>query len=478
MSRLEYYAYMIKFGTDGWRDIIAERFTYENVRLAAQAHAQYVLAGGGKRVVIGFDTRFQGENFAKVAAQTFAANGLEVHLSSEYLPTPALSFAVVHLQADAGVMITASHNPPLYNGYKIKGAYGGSATPAIVAGIEAEFARLQETPSQMGGSIQNFDIRKAYYQALDRVLDVDVLRSYKGTVFFDAMGGAGAGWLEGYLKHAKCKFDLRPLHALPNPMFYGVNPEPIPQNLNSLSTLLKAETSPVFGVVTDGDADRVGAVLAGGVFFNSHQIFAVLLRHLYQRGLRGRVVKTISGSRIIELLCQELQLDMLETAVGFKYITDAILEGQANPELSVLMGGEESGGMTMHGHIPERDGLLNSLLMIEAVAQSGRGLGELFAEIEALTGFSHFYNRNDLHVRHDFDKAAFLAEVQTWAEVAGYAVEGVNARDGVRLSVQGGAWVLLRASGTEPLIRVYAEASSAEAQAEILRIATERVLAY
>ncbi|WP_019587342.1 phosphoglucomutase/phosphomannomutase family protein [Deinococcus apachensis] len=466
----------IKFGTDGWRDIIAEDFTYANVRLVARAHAQALRGAGGQSVVVGYDTRFQGAGFARVVAEVMAQEGLRVLLAREFLPTPALSFAVVHHGAAGGVMITASHNPPQYSGYKIKGAYGGSATPAIVAGIEAALQH-PEVYDGLAGSIEPLDIRKAYYAQLDRQLDLDTLRSYRGTVIHDAMGGAGCGWLTGYARHAGLNVDLRELHGRPDPLFHGVNPEPIPQSLGELMGLLADETGTTLGVVTDGDADRVGAVTAGGRFFNSHQIFAVLLRHLHGRGLRGRVVKTVSGSRVIELLARRLGLDLLETPVGFKYITDAFLEGQADESLAVLMAGEESGGLASRGHIPERDGLLNSLLMIEAIASSGKSLDELFAEIEAEVGFRHHYDRNDLHLSAEFDKGRLMSEVQRYTEVAGHRVEGRKTIDGVKLLLAGGASAMFRASGTEPVVRVYVEAQTPEDVRAILGEATRRVLA-
>ncbi|GAA5534873.1 phosphoglucomutase/phosphomannomutase family protein [Deinococcus aluminii] len=466
----------IKFGTDGWRDIIAEDFTYENVRRVARAHAQALRAAGGNSVVVGFDTRFQGANFARVAAEALAESGLNVLLAREFLPTPALSFAVVHHRAAGGVMITASHNPPLYSGYKIKGAYGGSATPALVAEVERALAQPQAYDGPPG-TVQSFDIRGAYYAGLDRQLDLETLRGYRGTVIHDAMGGAAGGWLTGYARHAGLNLDLRELHGQPDPMFYGVNPEPIPQNLAGLMAALSAETGTALGVVTDGDGDRVGAVTAGGHFFNSHQIFAVLLRHLHGRGLRGRVVKTVSGSRVIELLAGRLGLDLLETPVGFKYITDAFLEGQQDEARAVLMGGEESGGLGMGAHIPERDGLLNSLLLLEAVAASGRSLDELFAQIEAEVGFRHHYDRGDLHLSAGFDKNALLKEARGYTEVAGHPVEGIKTTDGVKLLLAGGASAMFRASGTEPVVRVYVEAQSPEAVQAILNEATRRVLA-
>lgn len=466
----------IQFGTDGWRDIIAEDFTFEHVAVVARAHAQALLAQGGTSVVVGFDTRFQGASFARVAAEVMAGQGLDVWLASEYLPTPALSFAAVHLRAAGGVMITASHNPPQYSGYKIKGPYGGSATPALVAQIEAALQSPQES-QRPRGTVRPLEIREAYYAQLDRQLDLPLLRRYQGKVIHDPMGGAACGWLTGYAEHAGLALQLEEIHGQPNPLFYGVNPEPVPQNLQELSQRLKRESGQTLGVVTDGDADRVGAVTAGGHFFNSHQIFAVLLRHLYGRGLRGRVVKTVSGSRIIELLTQKLGLELLETPVGFKYITDAFLEGQQNESKAVLIGGEESGGLSSRGHIPERDGLLNSLLLIEAMAASGKSLDELFNEIEREVGFKHVYERADLHLDPSFDKAAFMTNARNFTEVDGLQVKEAVTKDGVKLLLEGGASVMFRASGTEPVVRVYVEAQDAEVVQRLLRDAVGRVRA-
>ncbi|GGK39845.1 phosphohexose mutase [Deinococcus malanensis] len=464
----------IKFGTDGWRDIIADGFTYENVRKVARAHAQYLRSQGGQEVIIGYDTRFQSQNFARVAAHAFASCGLNVQLSDTFIPTPALSFAVWNRGAAGGAMITASHNPPEYNGYKLKGPYGGSATPAIVRAVE-EVLESEAASDTQSGQISPLDVRQAYYTHLDTLLDLDTLRSYPGVLYHDAMGGAGAGWLEGYVRHAGLPVEVRSVHGNPSPLFYGVNPEPIPQNLAALMDLLQGEQGLTFGVATDGDADRLGAVTSGGHFFNSHQIFAVLLQHLHAQGGRGRVVKTVSTSQVVERLASILGLEVLETPIGFKYIADAFLEGEDDRDKRVLIGGEESGGLGVAGHIPERDGLLISLLLLEAVAKSGQGPRELFAEIERRVDYQHHYDRVDLLVDRHFDKVGALERAGHWTTVAGHTVKGVNARDGVKLLLEGDAWLLLRASGTEPVLRVYVEAPTAKAQQAILQEAVERV---
>lgn len=467
----------LKFGTDGWRDIIADDFTFENVRIVARAHAQVLRRAGNRSVVVGFDTRFQGAAFARVVAEVMAAQGLSVWLAQEFLPTPALSFAVVHHGAGGGVMITASHNPPSYSGYKIKGTYGGSATPAIVAEVETALARPQEYSGPQG-KIWPLEIRQAYYEQLDRQLDLDVIRRYQGRAIHDPMGGAACGWLSGYARHAGLSLDLEEMHGRPDPLFYGVNPEPIPQNLGDLTARMADETGLTLGVITDGDADRVGAVTAGGRFFNSHQIFAVLIAHLHRRGVRGRVVKTVSGSRVIDLLAQKLGLELLETPVGFKYITDAFLEGQEDERLAVMIGGEESGGLSSRGHIPERDGLLNSLLMVEAMAASGKSLDQLFADIERAVDFRHVYDRADLHLSTEFDKTKLMRAAQHYEEVAGRSVTGVKTIDGVKLTLDGEASVMFRASGTEPVVRIYVEAQSAQEVQALLSEAVKRVQAF
>lgn len=439
----------IQFGTDGWRAIIGDQFTFDNAARVAQAYADYLLEQQGKKVVVGYDTRFLAGRFAQRAAEVLAANGLEVYLSKSYLPTPALSFAVQHLQADGGVMITASHNPPEYLGFKIKGRYAGAATPAMIAEVEQ---RLGAKPKLGSGTVHGFDVRKAYYDFLATQLDMDALWDYDGVMYHDSLGGAGAGWLAGFVKHTGMKLEVRELHAVPDPMFYGVNPEPIPQNQFTIMTVLKAEEDPTFAAVNDGDADRIGAVLAGGSNFNSHQIFAVLLKHLHRKGLTGRVVKTFSTSKIVDQLANKLGLELVVTPIGFKYITDEMLKG------GVLIGGEESGGIGVAGHIPERDGLLNALLLLESVIKSGKSLRQQFAEIEAEVGFKHAYDRIDLHLPSMEHIQAAMAKVQNPQPVAGQHVSGTDNLDGIKWLFGETGWLLFRASGTEPVLRIYCEA--------------------
>ena len=456
----------LTFGTDGWRDVIGERFTFTNVSRAAQAYADFLHEQGTPSAVVGFDTRFNGALFARRVAETLAANGVRVRLAADYLPTPALSFAAKHYGVGGGVMLTASHNPPPYSGFKLKGPYGGTATDAIYKDVSARVA--ETAPDDVKAfdparhSVETFDVRNDYYAALAKLVDLDLLRTFTGTLVHDARGGAGAGWLKGFAEYAELPLTVSEVRGEPTPMFYGVNPEPIAPNLAVTMDAMRTSEA-VFATATDGDADRLGLVLPGGAFFNSHQIFAVLLAALYEKGLRGRVVKTFTTSRIIERLAAKRGLEVLETPVGFKYIVDALTQGD------VLIGGEESGGIGVQGHIPERDGLANTLLMLEAVVRSGKSVAELFAALEEEAGWRHAYDRVDLHLSGNALKDAVLAALENPPKTfAGRAVESVETLDGFKFNLSGGAWLLFRASGTEPVLRLYSEAQSAGEVRDVL----------
>ena len=454
------------FGTDGWRDVIGERFTFANVSRVAQAYADYLHEQGTPSAVVGYDTRFNGALFARRVAEVLAANEVAVEVSESYLPTPALSFAVKHYGVGGGVMLTASHNPPPYSGFKLKGPYGGGATDTIYKAVSARVADTSPDDVRAFDAkqhiLETFDVRSAYYDALARLVDLDTLRTFGGTLVHDAMGGAGAGWLAGFAEYAELPLTVTELRADPTPMFYGVNPEPIPQNLNVTQDFMRTSEA-VFATATDGDGDRLGLVLPGGDFFNSHQLLALLLARLDDKGLRGRVVKTFTTSRIVERLAQKRGLTVLETPVGFKYIVDAMLEGD------VLIGGEESGGIGVRGHIPERDGLANTLLVLEAVIRSGKSVAELFAALEQEADWQHAYDRLDLHLSGNALKDAVLAALENPPETfADRTVEAVERLDGVKLNLSGKAWLLFRASGTEPVLRIYCEAQSEAVVAAIL----------
>lgn len=456
------------FGTDGWRDVIADRFTFANVSRAARAYAEHLKDQGQDTVVIGYDTRFNAPLFAQRVAQVMAASGLRALLSERYLPTPALSFAVKHYQAGGGVMLTASHNPPEYLGFKIKGPYGGTATDDIYRDVSDRVATLEPTDIPPIDPAKHrpepFDIRKPYFAALGELVDVEALRGFHGRLVHDAMGGSAAGWIAGFFKHAKLKIELHELHAVPHPQFYGVNPEPIGKNLASCTAVMR-ESEAVFATATDGDGDRLGLVLPGGAFFNSHQIFALLLDLMHQKGKAGKVVKTFTVSRIIDRLAETRELELIETPVGFKHIVRAMLADE------VLIGGEESGGIGLAGHLPERDAIANSLLLLEAVATSGESIAERFAGLEQDTDWQHAYDRLDLKLAGNNLKDDVLQALDPAPDsFAGRAVESVETLDGIKLNLSGHAWVLFRASGTEPLLRIYCEAASAD---EVTALLTE-----
>ena len=459
----------LKFGTDGWRDVIGDRFTVVNVSRAAQAYAEHLLERGEGRVVVGYDNRFNGALFARKAAEVLAANGLEALMSNTSLPTPALSFAVKHYRAGGGVMLTASHNPPEYLGFKLKGAYGGTATDAIYRDVSRRVGEVAASPAQpfdaTRHALELFDIRESYWDHLSKLLNVAALRSFDGAIVHDAMGGSAAGWLAGYCRHAGLRLEVRELRGAADPMFYGVNPEPIARNLAATMAPMR-ESDAVFATATDGDGDRLGLVLPGGEFFNSHQIFAVMLDVLHRQGKRGAVVKTFTVSRIVERLAVLRGLEVRETPVGFKHIVQAMLEN------NVLIGGEESGGIGVAGHIPERDGIANSLLLLEAVITSGLSLAECFRAIEVETGWRHAYDRLDLQLGSESAKHGVLAALRDAPDrFAGREVNSVETLDGAKLNLTGDAWILFRVSGTEPVLRIYCEAQEPGEVAEILTAA-------
>jgi phosphomannomutase len=455
------------FGTDGWRDVIAERFTFSNLGRVAQAYADDALEQGIEAVVVGFDTRFLSAQFARHVAEVLAANGLRVLLAGDYLPTPALSFAVKHYGAGGGIMLTASHNPPQFHGFKLKGAYGGTATPEIYGRVSQRVptVRLEDVKAfdSHQHAVETFDISAEYFSLLASQVDLEAIRTLEQRSdlerVHDAMGGSGTGWLRRFFASVGLEGFVTDLHPRSDPLFYGCNPEPIPQNLPD-ATLEMGRRSGVV-LCNDGDADRIGVVLSGGTFFNSHQIFAVLLDHLHRKGLRGRVVKTFTVSRVVERLARARGLEVVETPVGFKYIVDAMLGGD------VLIGGEESGGIGVAGHIPERDSLLNALLLLEAMATTGKTLDVLFSEIEREVGWQHAYDRLDLHLHGNALKNAVMNALQTPPpSFNGRTLESVERLDGVKLNLSGKAWLMFRASGTEPVLRVYCEAATpAEVQA-------------
>jgi len=447
------------FGTDGWRDVIGDGFTVPRVRRAVHGYATYLAERGPGLVLVGHDTRFGGPRFARAAAEVLAAAGHEVRVHVGPVPTPVLSFAVRHLGASGGVMLTASHNPGEYNGVKIKGPYGGTADAATYAEVarRANAVRDDDVPWRPLPSLERFDVADAYFEHLARLLDLDALRAWRGTLVHDAMHGAASGWFERFAAWAELSCRVVTMRSQPDPLFGGTHPEPIPDLLGALAErLADAEPGLALGLATDGDGDRLGVVPGGARPLNSHQTLALLVDRLARRGGRGRVVHTVTVSRLVPRLARLRGLDVVETKVGFKYLIEELLAG------GVLIAGEESGGYAVAGHVPERDGILMGLLVLEALAAGG-DLVARFAELEAETGWRHAYDRLDLHVPDMRAVAAVMAALEhAPAEFAGAPVRAVDRRDGVRLFLGDDRWLIFRGSGTEPVLRLYCEGPDAE----------------
>lgn len=448
----------IQFGTDGWRGVIADTFTFENLSVVAQATMDYLHREGlsGKGIVIGYDRRFLSAEFAQRVAEIAAGNGIRVSLSDGYSPTPAVSWGVFERGAGAGIMITASHNPPRYNGFKVKESFGGSARPSTTKALEKVVAEnlaasrpILSTPfseAVAANLVAIDDLRTPYLAQLSRYVDLEAIRSAGIAAVVDPMFGAGCGYLTELVP------GILEIHGTENPSFGGHPPEPIAEHLGKLSELVAGGDFRV-GLALDGDADRIGAVDETGEFFSSHRIFTVLLRHLYERkGVRGGVVKTVSTTRMIDLLAAKFDLPLFETPIGFKHICELMLDHD------ILMGGEESGGLGVKGHIPERDGILMALLLLEAMAFSGKGLRELLEETMDEVGH-FFYSRIDLQIGMKA-KEELVARLSAggMTRIAGRDVASENFKDGFKFIFGDGSWLLIRPSGTEPVLRLYSEA--------------------
>jgi alpha-D-glucose phosphate-specific phosphoglucomutase len=454
----------ISFGTDGWRAVISDTFTYDNLRLIAQAIADYVWSIAERdqpEMVVGFDTRFLSDRYAREVARVMAGNGIVAHLTRADAPTPAISYAVVEKGAEVGVMITASHNPPRYNGLKLKASFGGSVLPEQSRLVEARLARNQREargPNLMDfqqavdmNLIRLFDPAWAYYQHLSTLLDLDVISGAELRVVADAMYGSGRGVFRDLLRRSRCT--LHEIRSEMNPGFGGIHPEPMGHYLQALSAAIQANHADV-GLATDGDADRIGAMDGRGNFVDPHHIFALTLRYLVEeRGWTGAVVKTVSTTRMINRLAKRYELPLHETPVGFNYIADYMLNGD------VLIGGEESGGLSIKGHIPEGDGILMGMLLLEVMASSGAPLHELVEDIQNEVGPAK-YARTDIPLKRPVPKPEMVKRLseQAPAELAGQSVVEVSTVDGVKYILANDAWLLIRPSGTEPVLRVYAEA--------------------
>ncbi len=466
----------IRFGTDGWRAIIAEEYTFDNVRACAQGIADYLKEQGlaERGVVVGYDTRFASEDFAAAAAEVLAANGLKTYLGNAASPTPTTSWSVIHRKAGGGIVITASHNPPQWNGLKYKPDYGGSAAPDVVEALESRIdhvlatngvRRMALNEARQRGAVEVVDLAEPYLEQVGSLLDLGGIKGSDLKIVVDAMFGAGAGYLPSLLAGGNAT--VLEIHGERNPAFPGLaQPEPIAQNLQRLAQTVIAEKAHV-GVALDGDADRLGIIDEHGRFMSPLQVFSLLALYLLEtRGQRGALVKSLTMSSMVWRLGEQLDVPVFETAVGFKYV------GAVMRRENALAGGEESGGFGFRGHLPERDGVLSGLYFLDMMARLGRSPSDLLDYLYDKVG-PHHYRRWDL----EFD-ASRGEEIKARVEqsqpdsLAGRRVTGTDAVDGIRFLLEGGAWGVVRFSGTEPLIRVYAEAESvayAEAILEAIR---------
>ena len=473
----------IHFGTDGWRGVISDTFTFHNLRRISQAIADAVaseewlngVTSGPKpdprRMVVGFDTRFLSDRYAAEAARVLAAKGYKVYLTTADVPTPTVSYTVRHLGAIAGIMITASHNAPRYNGVKLKAAQGYSAAREQCRRVEVYLSDNESRgrgPNLMDfeqarseGLIERINPTPAYYDHLRQLIDFDIISDNPQHIVVDSMFGSGRGQIRGILQGTGCEvFEVR---GEMNPGFGGIHPEPIGHYLGALAGAIAAGHGQL-GLATDGDADRLGAMDGRGQFVDPHRIMALALKYLFEkRGLRGKVVKTVSTTQMVNRLAEKYGLEVIETPVGFNYIAEWMLQDD------VLIGGEESGGISFKGHIPEGDGILMGLLLTEMVAESGVPLDEMVADLLTEVGPAD-YKRVDMRLARPIVKDQMVKQLAEDApsSIGGVEISSVNTMDGVKYLLADDSWLLIRPSGTEPVLRVYAEARDPEQVSRLL----------
>ncbi len=457
----------IKFGTDGWRGVIAREFTFDNVARVGQATAEFLLAPNRKGlaiyrdwgaeyrpaangVVVGYDTRFLSREFAHHFARVLCDNGIPVTVSEKPVPTPALSYAVVDRRAAAGIMFTASHNPPIYNGIKYKAEYGGSAPGEVTAAVEERLPQGVPQPATQEGAIEQVDLKLPFLNKVRSLVDSERLTASPVQVVIDSMYGSAQGYVAELLsEHGVPSVQIRGTRDV---LFGGKKPEPLEENLIPLRAVIasvRRRKGPVIGVVTDGDGDRISAMDEKGGFIDAHRTFALILRYLVEeRGWRGAVVKSFALTDMAKVLCREYNLELIEVPIGFKYACEQILKHD------VLIAAEESGSIAVRGHIPERDGVLLSLLLTEIAATANRPMSDVVERMLEDVG-PHVYHRCDIALEERIEVVSRLSEDPP-ERFAGHRVCVVETLDGLKLRFDKG-WLLLRASGTEPILRLYCE---------------------
>jgi phosphomannomutase len=462
----------IKFGTDGWRAIIADDYTVENVQRVAEATARFMRNNKMKKAVIGHDCRFGGALFAATTARVLGAHGIKCHLARGFVSTPMVSLGTVRLKAQIGVVITASHNPPSYNGFKLKAHYGGPMVPSDIAAVEAlipetyphttlpTLAELEEK-----GLLQYVDLEDMYIKQVRRSFDLKTIKAAGVRLAYDAMYGAGQNVVRRLLPKSVL------LHCDENPGMHGQAPEPIHRNLQLLSETIRKNPKISAGLATDGDADRIGMYDEDGNFVDSHHLLLILLLYLYQyKDLRGKVVFTFSVTDKLKKMAEKFGLPYEITKVGFKYIAEIMTRED------VLVGGEESGGLAVKGHIPERDGVWMGLLVLEFMARTGKTVKGLVQEVYDVVG-AFAFDRDDLHITESQKQAVIAAcRERRYKSFGSYKIESVEDLDGWKFKLGGDNWVMIRASGTEPVLRVYAQAGSLADARKMLDATREAIL--
>ncbi len=462
----------IRFGTDGWRGIIAEDFTFDNVRICAQAVAQYLKQDrlGRRGLVIGYDTRFASEDFAAAAAEVIAGNSIKVHLCLKPAPTPVVSFAVPATKSAGAIVITASHNPGSWNGFKYKSQDGTSAPEKVTSRIEENITslvhrgvsvkRLALAKALKEGAVDYVDPSPVYFEHLSRFVDMDKLSRQKLNIVVDPMYGAGIDYFKALLQGGNLK--VTEINGERNPSFPGIQPEPIARNLTKLSRSVVARKADV-GLATDGDADRIGIIDERGQFLTQHQVFALLCLYLLEiRGERGAMVRTLTSTMMLARLGKLFGVPVYETPVGFKYVAPLMIKKNA------IIGGEESGGYGFRGHVPERDAILAGLYFLDFMAKTRKTPSQLLDYLYSKVG-PHYYDRRDFHISLAKRQAiVHLLSSSPPATVAGSSVTETDTTDGFRFFLGDESWLLIRFSGTEPLVRIYAEAESLERARQLL----------
>ncbi|MFH0877244.1 MAG: phosphoglucomutase/phosphomannomutase family protein [Candidatus Omnitrophota bacterium] len=474
-SSAEAHTPTIKFGTDGWRAVIGAEFTFTNLKLVAQATADYLARDLGKasrekiKVCVGYDTRFLSDKFAQTVAEVLAGNGVSVILSDRAVPTPTLSYAVRERKLDLGIMITASHNPPEFNGYKIKNAKGGAADASVTKKVESYVGSSEVKIKSLGqgrqdGSLQVVDIAKDYVAFLRSYIDFKAFKKSKVRVLLDAMYGSGNSYIADVLKGTGIRLSL--MRNEINPHFDGRGPEPVEENVSKIIARMK-EGGYDIGLILDGDADRIAAVDSKGCYLPPQKILGLLALHLKQdRGWDGDIVTTIAGTSMLDHIASDLEVSLHETPVGFKYISN-LMEMK-----NILVGGEEAGGMGLKNYIPERDGTLAGLMLVEMMVHRKKTIDKIVAEMEKKYG-RYYYVRFDMKLKSTAYRL-YLKRLKP-GELLGKKVVNIKDYDGVKFICEDESWLMLRASGTEPKMRIYSEAKSLKRAKDLIKIGQDIV---